>query len=500
MNLVCPICSDLFVPSAEVNITPCGHMFHHLCLLQWLERSKTCPQCRDRCVATRLIKVYFNVTANLDTTEDNASLLEKLDNLTLKTREQENKLKTYEANAAEHKSEQKKMRKTLLGLEEEVRSKNTAMFALKHEMDMMRGDRKMLAKAQEELESVRTKLQMYLTVKQALDNTVQEVEQMLSNNMSREAAITLVVALKRELQAQEMKRKEQSDRIAHLLNDVVEYRKKIKTLESNLSTCDSEIYRLEQLLKQQAKETCTNTSTESFGSPEEIVPNTPDQRPKIGRKRPITDLNNSTPLSEKVRKIINSNSPYLRVKTSSIGLAPLMRGGLSANPHSSSSSVSNTDKVKQTGSSSAKYSIFSKKRISESISGVVAATKSSTILKDENNRDKDEEESALAGPRFKLTSSTVTARLKAGKLTRHPSTVISPKKDEDFNLDDFIELENINDLTGAGCPAYLALRSSARFRDSSCETLPFFENRRLRRNFWHICLHDETFKKTNRYD
>uniref|UniRef100_A0A182ST30 RING-type domain-containing protein n=1 Tax=Anopheles maculatus TaxID=74869 RepID=A0A182ST30_9DIPT len=137
MNLVCPICSDIFVPSAEVNITPCGHMFHHLCLLQWLERSKTCPQCRDRCTATRLIKVYFNVTANLDTTEDSASLLEKLDNLTLKIREQEKSLKTFETNAAQHKTEQKKMRKTLLGLEEEIRSKNTAMFALKHELDMM---------------------------------------------------------------------------------------------------------------------------------------------------------------------------------------------------------------------------------------------------------------------------------------------------------------------------------------------------------------------------
>ncbi|XP_053664774.1 E3 ubiquitin-protein ligase TRAIP [Anopheles marshallii] len=444
MNLVCPICSDLFVPSAEVNITPCGHMFHHLCLLQWLERSKTCPQCRDRCIATRLIKVYFNVTTNLDTTEDNAALLDKLDNLTLKVREQDRQLKTFETSAAEHKNEQKKMRKTLLGLEEEVRTKNTAMFALRHEMDMMRGDRKTLIKVQEELESMRTKLQLYMVVKQALDDTVQEVEQMLNNNTSREAAITLAVALKRELQAQEMKRKKQSDRITHLQNNLIECRRKIKTLEDNLSTCDSEIFRLEQLLMQQAKETCTNTSSESFGSPDEIVPNTPDQRPTAGRKRPITDLNKSTPLSEKVRKIMDSNSPYLRVKTSSIGLAPLMRGGLSANPQMILPSVTGTEKPKQSGSSSAKYSIFSKKRISESVSGLATIGKTSSNAQDENKcKNKEEEESTLAGPRFKLTSSTVTARLKAGKLTRHPSTTISPNKADDFNIDDFTELENI---------------------------------------------------------
>ncbi|XP_052893378.1 E3 ubiquitin-protein ligase TRAIP [Anopheles moucheti] len=443
MNLVCPICSDLFVPSAEVNITPCGHMFHHLCLLQWLERSKTCPQCRDRCIATRLIKVYFNVTTNLDTTEDNAALLDKLDNLTLKVREQEKQLKSFETSSAEHKNEQKKMRKTLLGLEEEVRSKNSAMFALRHEMDMMRGDRKTLTKVQEELESVRTKLQLYMLVKQALDDTVQEVEQMLSNNTSREAAITLAVALKRELQAQEIKRKKQSDRITHLQNDLIEYRRKIKTLEDTLSTCESEIFRQELLIAQQAKEKSTNTSTESYGSPDEIVPNTPDQRPTAGRKRPITDLNKSTPLSEKVRKIIDSNSPYLRVKTSSIGLAPLMRGGLSANPQMILPTANVKEKPKANGFS-AEYSIFSKKAISESVAGFSTMWKTSSNAQDENKRkNNEEEESTLAGPRFKLTSSTVTARLKAGKLTRHPSTTISPKKAEDFNLDDFTELENV---------------------------------------------------------
>uniref|UniRef100_A0A182PMV1 RING-type domain-containing protein n=1 Tax=Anopheles epiroticus TaxID=199890 RepID=A0A182PMV1_9DIPT len=426
MNLACPICSDLFVPSAEVDITPCGHMFHHVCLLQWLERSKTCPQCRNRCTEARLVKVYFNVTSNLDTTEDNASLLEKLDNLTLKVREQQKQLKTFEDKAVEHKGEQKKMRKTLLGLEDELRTKNTAMFALKHEVDMLRGDRKTVTKLQEELDRVKTQLQSYTMVKQALEATAQEVEQMLTSDMSRQAVIALATALKRELQAQEHKRKEQSDRLKRLQNELVEERRKRKTLEDNLSTCDSEIYRLEQLLKQQAKETATNTSTESLGSPDGAVPNTPDQQPTVGRKRPMQDLNSSTPLSEKVRKIVNSSSPYLRVKTSSIGLVPLMRGGLSANPQSSTSAL--TEKPKLGGSLSSKFSIFSNPRIATTVPGFGAKAAVSRDVKNENtseSKDEKEESTSLAGPRFKLTSSTVTARLKTGKLTRHPSTVSS---------------------------------------------------------------------------
>uniref|UniRef100_A0A182JYN0 RING-type domain-containing protein n=1 Tax=Anopheles christyi TaxID=43041 RepID=A0A182JYN0_9DIPT len=444
MHLACPICSDLFLPSAEVDITPCGHMFHHLCLLQWLERSKTCPQCRNRCTEARLVKVYFNVTSNLDTSEDNASLLEKLDNLTLKVREQQKQLKTFEEKATDHKGEQKKMRKTLLGLEEELRTKNTALFALKHEMDMLRGDRKTLAKVQEELDSVKTKLQSYAAVKQALEATAQEVEQMLTSDMSRHAVIALATALKRELQAQEIKRKEQSDRLKRLQNELVEERRKRKTLEDNLSTCDSEIYRLEQLLKQKAKEASTNTSNEeSIGSGDGSVPNTPDQRPAVGRKRPMQDLNSSTPLSEKVRKIVNSNSPYLRVKTSSIGLAPLMRGGLSAKPQSSVSAAS--EKPKLGGGLSSKFSIFSNPRLTATVSGFTTKVSVSRDVQNENKGEGkvDEEVVALAGPHFKLTSSTVTARLKSGKLTRHPSTVSTSVRTGELNEIFDLDVEDI---------------------------------------------------------
>lgn len=38
LNLNCVICAELFTQSDEVFVTVCGHMFHHTCLQQWLER------------------------------------------------------------------------------------------------------------------------------------------------------------------------------------------------------------------------------------------------------------------------------------------------------------------------------------------------------------------------------------------------------------------------------------------------------------------------------
>lgn len=62
--------------------------------MQWMERSKSCPQCRFKCTERNIFRIYFNNQANLDTTQMNqANLLESLDNMTLQMREKEQSLK-----------------------------------------------------------------------------------------------------------------------------------------------------------------------------------------------------------------------------------------------------------------------------------------------------------------------------------------------------------------------------------------------------------------------
>uniref|UniRef100_A0A182MCE2 Uncharacterized protein n=1 Tax=Anopheles culicifacies TaxID=139723 RepID=A0A182MCE2_9DIPT len=107
-------------------------------------RSNTCPQCRCPCTATQLIKVYFNVKENLDTTQVNALLLKKLDNL-------ENKLKTFETNATVHKNAMEKMQETIEHLVVELRIKDNNMLTLREDM---RQSRYAIAEVQEKLENV----------------------------------------------------------------------------------------------------------------------------------------------------------------------------------------------------------------------------------------------------------------------------------------------------------------------------------------------------------
>ncbi|CAD8049446.1 unnamed protein product [Paramecium sonneborni] len=44
-NTQCVVCME-DLNQKEISITPCGHLFHHLCLKKWLMRTLNCPSCR----------------------------------------------------------------------------------------------------------------------------------------------------------------------------------------------------------------------------------------------------------------------------------------------------------------------------------------------------------------------------------------------------------------------------------------------------------------------
>lgn len=63
--------------------------------MQWMERKKDCPQCRQKCTERSIFRIYFNTT-NLDSSINSASLIQTVDNLTYKVREQDISLRKLE--------------------------------------------------------------------------------------------------------------------------------------------------------------------------------------------------------------------------------------------------------------------------------------------------------------------------------------------------------------------------------------------------------------------
>ena len=46
MRVQCSTCLELLTPSDDLTCTPCGHVFHMACVIQWFENKKNCPQVR----------------------------------------------------------------------------------------------------------------------------------------------------------------------------------------------------------------------------------------------------------------------------------------------------------------------------------------------------------------------------------------------------------------------------------------------------------------------
>ncbi|XP_055603972.1 E3 ubiquitin-protein ligase TRAIP [Uranotaenia lowii] len=447
MNLTCAICSDLFMPSDDIHMTPCGHSFHYTCLLQWLQRSKSCPQCRNKCHEKSLIKVYFNIASNADAPEDTATLLHKLDNMTLLMREKEKKLNDYEQKDSANKVERKKMKKTLTALEDMVKSKDFTITAYKQEVDMLRGDRAHMQKLQTELKELKSKMDLMSTVEHVISATAKEVEEMLTQENNSRTLAVLVASLKRELKGCDSKKNEMRDRMKSIQNDLHDERTRRKQLEEKLSTAESENYRLEQEIKKLERRVL-NASNDSES--DSIVLATPDQ--PVKRKRIELDMDMSTPMSDKVRNILQSDSPYLDIKASSIGLAPLRRAGLSAaivKPKDNRTGTQSTAKTQN--DLSEKFSILRKPRLDMKL----CAMPNNMIFNGLGGSEKKENFEGFPEPKPKPTTSTnmaiekgaalktasnssTTARLKAGKLTRHPSKN-NIGSASNRRMDDFLE-------------------------------------------------------------
>ncbi|XP_037882491.1 uncharacterized protein LOC119632438 isoform X2 [Glossina fuscipes] len=63
-TVICSICTDTFNSLDNVGCISCGHIFHDLCIRNWMERSNLCPICRS--YYSIIKKVYLNFDGNMD--------------------------------------------------------------------------------------------------------------------------------------------------------------------------------------------------------------------------------------------------------------------------------------------------------------------------------------------------------------------------------------------------------------------------------------------------
>ncbi|XP_043199336.1 E3 ubiquitin-protein ligase TRAIP-like isoform X1 [Amphibalanus amphitrite] len=258
MRFNCIICTDLFVPSSDISSTECGHLFHSHCIMQWLERSKTCPQCRGKTHDKKLIKIFLDCSETSSEASDPNQLQNELDSLRFRL-----SLKTTEYNKAEEerqllKEQHAGLRSEIKKLEKAGRSKDDTITAMKMQLQCFGDIAREKQKARDECDKLRARLRLLSNVETVVSQSTAEVSDMLSaySNDSAQAAkdmATYCLVLKRELTSgREEQRRHSDDR--HRLKtalqesraDAQRLQRRLEQLESAGAAAESEIASLEE--------------------------------------------------------------------------------------------------------------------------------------------------------------------------------------------------------------------------------------------------------------
>ncbi|KAL4701938.1 hypothetical protein ACJJTC_014571 [Scirpophaga incertulas] len=88
MHMTCVICSDMLDLSENGCVIKCGHLFHYVCLMQWMQRSSSCPQCRIVVTENSIIRT-FPTGLSINTDQDVTLMQCQLDDALLKVKQLE---------------------------------------------------------------------------------------------------------------------------------------------------------------------------------------------------------------------------------------------------------------------------------------------------------------------------------------------------------------------------------------------------------------------------
>ncbi|XP_028157977.1 E3 ubiquitin-protein ligase TRAIP [Ostrinia furnacalis] len=319
MHILCTICSDLVNQAENIFATKCGHIFHYHCLAQWIERSKSCPQCRHKVTDKCMFRIYPTIS-NESSGEDVTTLQSRLDDAQLQLRQQKASAKDKEDKLAAITTELKKNEELLKNLEKKLVTRESAISALKEQLDYVKIQNKETNRLKEENERLNKNMQTLNGLQKVLNATSDEVEQMLQGYTDVRTVATFATALKRALCESESKKNETRDRLQAAKqqigvekNNVADLQAKLLQLEEKLTHANR---KNELLLNKRKISDVANSERDATPSPKQHKAS-----PRLNEAIIIHD--NNVSFDTMVNRIEQADSPYLSLKQSSLALSAL---------------------------------------------------------------------------------------------------------------------------------------------------------------------------------
>ncbi|XP_066585764.1 E3 ubiquitin-protein ligase TRAIP-like isoform X2 [Prorops nasuta] len=203
------ILSDFLVPSADAFFTPCGHIFHFSCLKKWLERSKTCPQCREKTTDKKIHRAYFNFANNESINEETSSTLHsEIDNLKFQTLLKDKEISSYTTKISDLEKQTSGLRQKVHTLESDIQQKNSSIFALKEQTKLFKEQVVVVDILREENKTLKKEVTELRNVQKLINASSDEASNMVARTQDPKTLHTYISVLKREMNSSLDKRKD----------------------------------------------------------------------------------------------------------------------------------------------------------------------------------------------------------------------------------------------------------------------------------------------------
>ena len=202
MRVQCSTCLELLTPGDDLTSTPCGHVFHMTCVVQWFENKKNCPQCRQSANERTLRKIYLAETDG-DPEQDVDSLQNSLDSAQFQLRCKETERSKFAERNKELEEVLKKQKEEVKALDSSRRKAKEQAEALKTQNRVLQEERFRYEEVKREAEELKHRLENHKSVELAIKGQEGELNKFLHergafDNKTRDLA-TLVVMLKQKM-------------------------------------------------------------------------------------------------------------------------------------------------------------------------------------------------------------------------------------------------------------------------------------------------------------
>ena len=167
MRVQCSTCLELLTPGDDLTCTPCGHVFHLACVVQWFENKKNCPQCRHTANERTLRKIYLAETDG-ETKEDADTLQNKLDNVQFQVRLKDTEMSKLSDRNKELEGLLKGQKDEIKKLDTDKKHYKSQTESLKQHVKMLNEERRKYDEAMKETQELRLKLDKMKSVELAI--------------------------------------------------------------------------------------------------------------------------------------------------------------------------------------------------------------------------------------------------------------------------------------------------------------------------------------------